>query len=61
MSWTVKPAIADWFARYRQPPGGETGQVWVARFEPQRLLGYLRDEQEYLVDAHGADIQIWQR
>lgn len=58
ISWTAKPAIADWFARYRQPPGEEmSGQVWVAVFPPGRLLGFIRHEKEYLVDAVGVDIQ----
>lgn len=62
MSWTAKPAIADWFARYRQPAGEElAGQVWVGVFAPDRLLGYIRHEQEYLVDTVGVDIQPWRR
>jgi hypothetical protein len=59
MSWTANPEIAQWFARYRQPPDVNDGQVWVGVFEPSRLLAYLKDEQEYLVDAVGSDVQPW--
>jgi hypothetical protein len=59
MSWTKKLAIAEYFARYRQPPDCYGGQVWVSVFAPSRLLAYLGDEQEYIVDATGADIQSW--
>jgi hypothetical protein len=59
MSWTANPAIALWFARYRQPPGVDDGQVWVGVFAPSRLLAYLTDEREYLVDAPGVDVQPW--
>jgi hypothetical protein len=58
MSWTKNPDIAEHFARVRQPHD-ELGQVWVATFRPSRLLGYLADEKEYLVDAAGADVQLW--
>lgn len=57
MSWTRNPAIAEYFARYRQPPGREVGRVWVGVFAPSRLLAYIKDEREYLVDPVGADIQ----
>ena len=56
MSWTANPAIAEHFARHRQPAGVEYGQVWVAVFTPGGLLAYLHDEREYLVDADGADV-----
>jgi hypothetical protein len=58
MSWTKDLAVADHFAVDRQPMG-EIGQVWVARFAPSRLLAYLADEKEYLVDATGVDVQLW--
>ena len=57
MSWTSNPAVAEHFARCRQSPSrAMDGRVWVGVFEPGRLLAYLRDEREYLVDAHGVDI-----
>jgi hypothetical protein len=56
MSWTKNPDIAEHFAQCRQPYG-ELGQIWVATFPPSRLLGYLQDEQEYLVDTAGAEVQ----
>lgn len=59
MSWTTNLAIARDFAQHRQPFGDDDGQVWVGRFEPWRLLGHIGWEQEYLVDAAGADIQTW--
>lgn len=59
MSWTKDPSIARWFAAYRQAPGVEDGQVWVGVFPPSRLLACLRDEQEFLVDARGVDVQLW--
>lgn len=58
MSWTANPAVAEHFAQCRQPPG-EVGQVWCATFQSSRLLGYLHDEQEYLVNAAGAEVQPW--
>lgn len=59
MSWTKDPDIARWFAAYRQPPGVDDGQVWVGVFAPSRLLAYLQDEREYLVDATDAEVQLW--
>lgn len=61
MSWTTKRAIAEYFARYRQTPADEIGQVWVGLFPPGRLLAYIEDEREHLVDAVGVDIQPWLR
>lgn len=58
LSWTTKPDIARHFASYRQPHG-EVGRVWVATFTPSRLLARLGDEEEYLVEAEGADVQPW--
>lgn len=60
ISWTSNPAIARWFADYRQPPG-EDGQalVWVAVVSPQQVLGYLHDEREFLVDATNVDVRPW--
>jgi hypothetical protein len=59
LSWTKDPAIARYFASYRQPPGVDDGQVWVGVFAPSRLLAYFQDEREYLVDAGGVDVQLW--
>ena len=58
MSWTRNRDIAIYFARYRQAPGAE-GQVWVAVFRPSRLLAYIEDEEEYLVNAVGTDVRLW--
>lgn len=58
MSWTRNKDIAMYFARYRQAPGA-AGKVCVAVFRPSRLLAYIDDEEEYLVDAVGADVQLW--
>jgi hypothetical protein len=33
--------------------------VWVGRFSPGRLLAYIEDEREHLVDVDGVDIQLW--
>ena len=59
MSWTANLDIARHFARHRQPPGVDDGQVWVGVFAPSRLLAHLKDEGEYLVDAAGIDVQLW--
>jgi hypothetical protein len=59
MSWTRKLAIAEYFARYRQPPDCNDGRVWVSVFAPSLLLAYFKDEWEYLVDATGADVRPW--
>jgi hypothetical protein len=59
MSWTANPDIGEYFARFRQPPDVNDGQVWVGVFAPSRRLAYLDDEREYLVDAAGLDVRPW--
>ncbi|MFE7204229.1 hypothetical protein ACFU8R_28630 [Pseudonocardia alni] len=60
MSWTTNPAIARWFAEHRQVPAEVgLGRVWVAVLEPSRVLGYLHDEREFLVDATDLAVQPW--
>lgn len=59
LSWTADPAIAEHFARYRQPLEDGEGRVWTAVFPRGRLLAYLHDEREYLVDADGVNVAPW--
>jgi hypothetical protein len=59
MSWTRSLGVAEDFARNRQPYGDERGQVWLGLFAPSRLLGFLEDEREYLVDTAEMDIRLW--
>lgn len=58
MSWTRNRAIATHFAHSRQASGAK-GEVWVAVFRPSRLLAHIEDEEEYLVNAVGVDVQLW--
>lgn len=59
MSWTAEPGIARHFAEQRQRPDATGGQVWTGVFAPSRLLAYLHDEREYLLDADGAEVTRW--
>jgi hypothetical protein len=53
-SWTLDPGTAAYFASQRQDVTG-SGRVWVAEVPASRLLAYLSDESEFIVDLAGAE------
>ncbi|MBC9958343.1 hypothetical protein [Yimella sp. cx-51] len=54
VSWTSNPEIAQHFAHTRQSPG-QVGHVWTAHIPPGRMLAYLPDEHEFIVDLAGME------
>lgn len=53
-SWTLSPAIADHFASYRQA-NTRRGQVWEVTVPSSRVLAYISDEQEFILDLDGLE------
>lgn len=53
-SWTLNPAGAEYFAHARQG-ARRRGQVWKATIPASRVLAYLPDEREFIVDLAGLE------
>jgi hypothetical protein len=56
-SWTANPAIARYFAEFRQADGA-VGEVWTAPMPPNRIVAFLADEDEFIVDLDGIEHRI---
>lgn len=57
LSWTTRLDQAVYFARSRQGPR-QFGDVWQTTAPPSRVLAFITDEGEYVIDARGLPMEM---